>query len=508
MKIAKTALIAALVSCMGAAPAGAAIVDHITVTDITNGLITITGTPAAAGEGEETVITFMQGDGSIDDGTLVYEAGKRHVDVIQVPDGEAYSYTFQFQGESGDYRVFVKRGSEVYDDTFALVSADTIRQVFADLAGNKIPADEIFELLTQYQSNLGIDLSGFVTADDIMVLENVIYDDHSLMEIGADQPLSIAQAGLQACMQKAQSLIKLYAGLEETTIWNQVSKLLQENAELLDIDLDGFLDLSNSGQKSVCEQFVGETFTSALDIKNRFEDAVSDQKQQDNSSHTGGSGGGGGGSSYRGGGSSTVDRYYNQELLETPSTLGPGEIVPDGPQFTDMDNTAWAQEAVTALAESGIINGVAEGIFDPDGILTREQAAKIVVLAFGLYDEMAEAPFTDVPGDNWAYRYVASAKEAGIMLGVSDTEFGAGQAVTRQDLATLLYRAAGSDLTTPSTDFADFADVADYAKEAVSYMAGAGIINGMGENLFAPLEPATRAQAAKMIYELMGGAGQ
>ncbi len=504
MKIAGTAMIAALVTCMGAAPVGAAVVDSVAITDLDNDIITISGTPAETGVDEVVTLTFMPEGKSIDDGTLTYTAGDAHIEQFEVKDGEAFSHSFKFAGEGGMYRVFVKRGNEVYDQPFELVNKEVIYGILDDLGAQKIPKEDIFATLTEYQVNLGLELSGFTNQADIDILVNVVYDDAEIIK-------AERQAGLKKCVDKAGRLITLFAQMEETAVWNSAYKLLQENADILDVDFDDYQNLNSSGQKAVCEQFVGKKFTSAAEIKTLFDNAVANQlKEQDSGSNNGSSGGGGGGgSSYRGGGGgSTVDRYYNQELLETPSTLGPGEIVPDGPQFSDMDNAVWAQEAVTALAESGIINGVAEGIFDPNGILTREQAAKIVVLAFGLYDETAEASFTDVPADNWAYRYVASAQKAGVMLGVSDIDFGAGQAVTRQDLATILYRAAGSDLTTPSTDFADFNEVADYAKEAVSYMAGAGIINGIGDNLFAPAQAATRAQAAKMIYELMGGAEQ
>ena len=63
----------------------------------------------------------------------------------------------------------------------------------------------------------------------------------------------------------------------------------------------------------------------------------------------------------------------------------------------------------------------------------------------------------------------------------------------------------GYTFANPKTDFTDFEEVSDYAKEAVSMLAGEGIINGMGDGSFAPKKETTRAQAAKLMYAVIGG---
>ena len=92
----------------------------------------------------------------------------------------------------------------------------------------------------------------------------------------------------------------------------------------------------------------------------------------------------------------------------------------------------------------------------------------------------------------------------GICNGVSDTEFGAGAYLTREDAVAMLYRAFGSRLN-PSRDakaFADFDSVSDYAKEAVTAMYSAGVLDGTDGEHFSPKQPITRAEAAKIIYGL------
>ena len=78
--------------------------------------------------------------------------------------------------------------------------------------------------------------------------------------------------------------------------------------------------------------------------------------------------------------------------------------------------------------------------------------------------------------------------------------------VTREDLAVILYRATlkkDKKYEARKTDFTDKAEIADYAKEAVEFMAGAGIINGFEDGSFNPKAPATRAQAAVLIYNAL-----
>ena len=139
-------------------------------------------------------------------------------------------------------------------------------------------------------------------------------------------------------------------------------------------------------------------------------------------------------------------------------------------------------------------------------MLKREEIVKIIVSAFELTDDSAVSTFADTDESMWYYKFIASAQSKGIISGVSETEFGVGEYVTRQDIAVMIYNAAtvsGRGFTKTKTDFSDYAEIAEYAKTAVSSMAGDGIINGMGDGRFAPTEFATRAQAAKMIYQLL-----
>jgi hypothetical protein len=170
---------------------------------------------------------------------------------------------------------------------------------------------------------------------------------------------------------------------------------------------------------------------------------------------------------------------------------------------------SWARAQIEALASRGIIDGTEDGTFDPDGKLTRAQYIKLLVTAFDLADETAGTTFTDVKPGDWYYSSVASAQKLGIVQGQDDNLFGADNLITRQDMAVLMVRtaqAAGVEIakSQDAKNFSDDASIAGYAAESVKMMQQAGIINGMDDNTFAPRETATKAQASKMIYMMLG----
>lgn len=173
--------------------------------------------------------------------------------------------------------------------------------------------------------------------------------------------------------------------------------------------------------------------------------------------------------------------------------------------FDDLASVEWAKDAIKAMADKGIIAKPDDKKFRPNDSITREEFVKLLVMAAGVYDENAEVDFTDVPKDAWYYSYVASAYKAGLVEGISETEFGSGLNIKRQDVAVLCSRVENGklDAVRDAKDFADDAQISDYAKEAVDKLYCAGIINGMDDDMFSPLSTATRAQAALMIYNLL-----
>ena len=106
---------------------------------------------------------------------------------------------------------------------------------------------------------------------------------------------------------------------------------------------------------------------------------------------------------------------------------------------------------------------------------------------------------------DWFYHYVHTAYKNGIVQDAS--AFGAGRAITRAEMAAMCYRAAQAGGMSfddgASLEFADSSSIPGYAKEAVAKLSKCGIINGVGENIFAPDDNSSRAQAAKIIYGIL-----
>ena len=116
--------------------------------------------------------------------------------------------------------------------------------------------------------------------------------------------------------------------------------------------------------------------------------------------------------------------------------------------------------------------------------------------------------FADVPSEAWYYPYISRAFNSGIVNGISDTEFGVGKNITRQDMSVMIYNTivfCKADVKTENVhkEFADYMQISDYAKEAVDKLVGMNLINGRENNNFAPLNNSTRAEAATLICRML-----
>lgn len=294
--------------------------------------------------------------------------------------------------------------------------------------------------------------------------------------------------------------------------WGSAKSALQyyNNSGLVNISFGDFNSLSSTNQANVFKDLKSLKLTDYESISSEFNSIVNRYKNSSASNASGGGaggGGGGGGSSSQTGKTVVPAPVVTEEDLpkSTSSDKTKSEsIVMD---FTDMDNYGWAQQAVSNLQRRGVLAGDGTGRFNPQNYVTREEFAKIVVTAFELYESGAIADFEDVPADAWYYSYVASAKKNGVVAGISDTEFGSGSPITRQDMAVMLkrvYDMAGLDEANGAEkSFGDGAQIADYARDAVAVLNRAGILNGDDEGNFLPLNSVTRAQSAQAVYMLV-----
>lgn len=215
---------------------------------------------------------------------------------------------------------------------------------------------------------------------------------------------------------------------------------------------------------------------------------------------TGNSGGsGGGGGSSVGNKKPTSGGTLPATPAETTLPTASGSI------YKDLSSDHWAGEAVRALCERGVISGYGDNTFRPDRAVSRAEFAKMVYTAFSL--SPGSASFTDINEDDWYKECIYSLYAAGIVQGFENGAFYPNKEISRRDMAVMLDRAAKSvGITLPQGKSVTFADeylFGDYAAESIARFAAAGIVNGTGNELFSPDDTATRAQAAKVIYELL-----
>ena len=174
--------------------------------------------------------------------------------------------------------------------------------------------------------------------------------------------------------------------------------------------------------------------------------------------------------------------------------------------FDDIAQVDWAVEAITQLSYRGVLNGKENRIFAPNDNITREEFTKVITLGFKVNLAEGECDFEDVDEESWAYPYIRSAYVAGVVNGISDTVFGFGSNITREDLCVMTDRMiniGGFDLkASQDITFSDDDQISDYAKESVHRLAAAGIVSGTGDG-FKPKAYATRAEAAKIVYLAM-----
>ena len=174
-------------------------------------------------------------------------------------------------------------------------------------------------------------------------------------------------------------------------------------------------------------------------------------------------------------------------------------------KFEDLSDAEWASEAIKYLAKKGVLTGKNEKEFCPNQNVTREEFTKIIISALELSDEKSSNSFNDVESGRWSEKYISSAVRLGIVSGVTDFEFMPETPITREQMAAIIYRALMlfDKSTGQRTVFDDDSQISDFAKDAVQCLAGRGIISGVGNNIFSPKAYVTRAQAAKIVYELL-----
>ncbi len=174
--------------------------------------------------------------------------------------------------------------------------------------------------------------------------------------------------------------------------------------------------------------------------------------------------------------------------------------------FGDLKLISWYHDGIHFCIVNGLMNGTSAGTFAPSVTTNRAMVVTILWRLEGRPAVTEPMSFEDVPAGKWYTEAVRWAQANKIVTGYSDKEFGPDDDISREQLATILYRyeqykggglAEGENV---DMDYADMDKVAGWSYEAMCWMKKNGIVTGKPGNLLDPKGSASRAETATMLF--------
>lgn len=277
--------------------------------------------------------------------------------------------------------------------------------------------------------------------------------------------------------------------------WKAVSDIFANNPDFFSASTNALVEKVNQSSKK------SEIYAKLQCLKATRESMVYqslNSAYQAVGTNAGGSGGSRSGS-YNG--AATVG--YSDTPQETQQ---PQEAVK--PVFRDIDGVPWAKEAIEHFYVLGVINGKDTDLFYPNDTVTREEFVKMLIMAGNVPMGDRIVRFSDVSQTDWFYPYIVAGVDTNLIQGMGDNSFGVGQNITRQDIAVICSRllAASEDdeeIEKTVMPLLDLDAVSDYAVGAVRRLIALEIIQGNEDQMFEPMNPATRAEAAVLLRRLI-----
>ena len=564
MKYFKLLLSLMLILCMSTVAFGASL-DTYFVDDV-NVTLTATGTPEGAVYGEPITIEILSPDAKVADDDTLYDTEKLlndYVYITQIPadanggykitvdmqDKESNFYTMRVNGKETDIKIFFATLNDKLDtlDEVLIICEGSMEEAVADLktlldsTNSKSIVINMFNVIDPYTTDVDEDVLAKVlyiainededilnSADtfknalvqsvhiaalndglsDVTIYEKEFSLDSEYLAIYNSQLNDDVKASFTADTFKGKEIYiseNVAKEFEEGVIVGftasfdanaDVKLLIDKFGKDIGVDTKEFEKLKTQNKTKLYEHIIDKSpYSSSEDLAKAINDKVEDLL--DDQSSSGGGGGGGGGSS---GGSSGMSGGLTNY---TPIVAGGKE---ETDVFSDMASYAWAKEAVEELNALGVVSGVGGDMFAPARQITREEMLTMLLRAYGINPQGSTTDkFSDVEASAWYAPYVAKGLELGVTSGISDTEFGTGKYITRQEAAAMACRIAetfGETFTLGTDTFGDDASIAAWAKDSVYKLKNAGVINGVGNGLFAPSNTCTRAEAAVMLFAL------
>lgn len=426
-------------------------------------------------------------------GSLVQSAGYRGAAVTRAAAdaaakallGKTESEVLQFFTDNARVYEFADGAlSSPYKDTVALIVSKSGFTTLDELER----AVKTALVMAQIQKNEDADITALLSSEESGILSGDYKELTDKSAVNAFAKQSTAQSTLDFIKSVNEQIALSYLNSADgETIVSVLERL--NKALLLTKDISS---LTPQQKTALGSKVLEQSYSALSQVNEKIESVWSIITGITPAPEPGGggrpSGGGGGGSSV---GSSKGESYGTGSAKEP---------------YSDLYGYDWAKEAIIYLTKKGVVNGTGGSRFNPGDTLTREQLVKMAVTAFDIEESAFEVQFKDVDTAAWYAPYIAAAYKSGAVTGISESEFGVGDTVTREQIAAIIYRSAGMGTDGEAENAFSSEDISPYAKEAVLQMQKRGIITGDENGKFNPKSSATRAEAAVMIYRAMKNA--
>lgn len=531
------------------------------VSDLDDRVITVEG--SAADVDSVLLIVYKPDKGPEDIAAGESEDVISKIETIPVKKDGSFRLEFTMEDEeSGVYTAYLKAGEKIWKETFSYTAKARLQEALAALNGiaDTTSVTEMQTLYQRYCRDLRLPNSWFVKLDadrQEEVLKKVLQGG-TVYESGEDIRKVFSETLFTALTNQGVTPEELCTALRENedvllfeadkklfnvylTSQNQRTEvckkvLKKSDYESIDSvrsayvefallqavndtpsygDMHQFLDtyyaelggisfadynrLTNNQKKSVDIQMTQTEFEDLAAVKPIFDKYVSQAAANVSGTGSGSGHTGGGGGSSGGGGARPTVSFEPEEVKNEETPTFSKEI------FEDLDEVAWARDSITALYRLGIVEGKTDRIFDPNAQITRSEFVKLLCETMDVKLTGTDVKYSDVDANDWCWEYIQAASQSDLVKGNPDGSFGKDNPILRQDIAVILYRALGKVGIAWDFDGAEEFDDAEqfdaYAVESALRLRQTGIINGVGGNCFAPKAYASRAEAAKMIYQ-------
>lgn len=512
--------------------------------DVINNTVSITGNLGEDHAQRPVTLTIYNSNTSTSDVSNI-----KFIEQTVSDSAGAASFSWS-SSEEGEYSVKIRSGGceHFVETSFALIGKTYYNSAVSAFQSVKTQ-DDVYSAMEEYGENIGLytkfyismadkssvaniiigknaDITfenlnnilnqsivlGFLNSNEPIVEKNKLieYYDESLFKLSGQQNAENIYSTYKNAEEafQAEVLNKITGNVDsfdtfrenfnEAVILTGINKLKKDEVDKLITENNDFVGFSDYETLSIAQKSyiistlmtsnindmdsLRKAYTTAL-INNTMQPVVSGGRPS----------GGGGGSSFQ-----SSETYHNKPL----------EVIGNYGLYKDINEEHWAYPAVEHLSEKGIIKGYGDGSFGTENNISRAEYIKLLTVAFNIPVNVSGAGYSDVDIKDWYYDYIMAATGAGICEGYDNGNFGPNESITREDMATILYRLALQKALISFTEvnksvFKDIDSVSDYAKNGVNTLGVAGIISGAGDGMFIPKATATRAEAAQLIYNLL-----